>query len=162
MGATSATQMQTEHPSKCLTDAKAGIYQDFSLWNEPGFLSIAIADCTLANTNHTLPNFNPALSLFPNARFYAVSGTGFANALRLLQHLPCVNGFCVPYSHSPIMMLAALELQLLHFAVTSLQLLQSHRETQQCNMARGHVCLLCSLSSLLVFAASCQKAACIV
>jgi len=31
MGATSAIQMQNEHPSKCLIDAETGIYEDLSL-----------------------------------------------------------------------------------------------------------------------------------
>lgn len=109
-----------------------------------------------------LPNFNETLSLFLNAQLYAVSGIDLPKGLKLLQRLPCINSFsCVPYLDSPIMMLAALELQLLSFAFTSLQLLQSHREKPQCIAALGHVCLLCCLSPPLVFAVSCKKAACI-
>lgn len=101
MAATSAIQTQTEHPLKCLIDAEAGIYQDFSLLNIPGFLCFAIADYTLANTKQTLPNFTQTLPFFLNAQFYAVSGADLPNGLRLLQHLPCINSFSCGPVHTP-------------------------------------------------------------
>lgn len=116
--------------------------------NTPRFLSSAVADM---NKHESHPaKLHPNTLWISQCTALCSARHQFAKS-RLLQPLPCINSSsCVPDCHRTTLTLAALELQLLHFAVTPLQLLQSLREAAvQCGPEGWVFALISLLTSCL-------------